>query len=107
MAHPLDNWEPTPSDVIHIQGKALDEKAQTIWRLEQEVEHLRTVKAAPCATCLHAQWVTENWGWCEMAETTDKGHTLGSLARARTQEGKPASLHIERHYGCVQWEGKA
>jgi len=63
--------------------------------------------AQNCATCLHAQWVTEDWGWCEVAETTDRGHALESLARARTQEGKPASLHIERHYGCVQWEGKA
>ena len=63
--------------------------------------------AQNCATCLHAQWVTEDWGWCEVAETTDRGHALESLARARTQEGKPASLHIERHYGCVQWEGEA
>ena len=63
-------------------------------------------EVANCSTCLHAQWVTEDWGWCEMAETTDHGHTLGSLARARTRKGMPASLRIERHYGCVQWNGK-
>jgi len=51
MAHPLDKWEPTDADVIHIQSKALDEKAQTIYRLEQENEDLRAVNADLLAAC--------------------------------------------------------
>ena len=45
MAHTLDEYEPTPADVIHVQGKALDEQAQTIRTLRLENERLRAVNA--------------------------------------------------------------
>ena len=60
MAHPLDKWEPSPEDVIHIQSKALDEKAQTVYRLERENEDLRTINAALLATLEAVEWVETN-----------------------------------------------
>lgn len=51
MTHPLDEYVPTPEDIIHIQSKALDEKAQTIHRLEHENEYLRIINVNLRAVC--------------------------------------------------------
>jgi len=65
MAHTLDEYEPTPADVIHIQSKALDEKAQTVYRLEQENKDLRTINADLLAACRLAD-VHVGWGDCSL-----------------------------------------
>ena len=41
MAHPLDEYEPTPEDVAGVLSKAFAEKAQTIRRLRKIIAGLR------------------------------------------------------------------
>jgi len=40
MPHPLDEYEPTPEDVVGVLSKALAEKAQTIRRLRKIIAAL-------------------------------------------------------------------
>ena len=88
MAHPLDKWEPSPEDVIHIQSKALDEKAQTVYRLERENEDLRTINEdlrtinAQLLTACKAADLYLDWGWGKLGPKAPPPEYPGKLLRS-------------------------